>query len=285
MSASRAGEVFVAGVRSPVLEAGAPGAPEAAVFVHGNPGSTHDWADLVQRVGDSGRRAVALDMPGFGDADKPATFEYTNYGYARHLGGALDQLGVSRAHLVLHDFGGGWGLTWAAQNRDRVGSLTVIDTGVLLDYRWHAFAKVWRTRGAGELFFRSATWPVLKLSMRRGQPKPLPESDLRRMFAAMKDPGTQRAVLRLYRATDPESFAGARAPLQGLSPVLVVWGAHDPYLKVEQAHRQRETFPEAQVVVLSGSGHWPMLDDPEGLAAAVVPFLERHIAAGTAQPA
>ena len=282
MSASRAGELFVAGVRSPTLESGPADAPEAAVFVHGNPGSTHDWADLVQRVGASGRRAVALDMPGFGEADKPAAFEYTNDGYARHLGGALEQLGIERAHLVLHDFGGGWGLAWAAQNRERVGSLTVIDTGVLLDYRWHAFAKVWRTRGAGELFFKSTSWPVLKLSLRRGQPTPLPESDLRRMFSAMKDPGTQRAVLRLYRATGPESFAQVRPLLEGLGPVLVVWGAHDPYIKVEQAHRQRETFPEAQVVVLPGSGHWPMLDDPEGVAAAVVPFLERQVPAATA---
>lgn len=278
MTDTRAGEIFVEGARSPTLEAGPADASEAAVLIHGNPGSIHDWADLVERLGATGRRAVALDMPGFGGADKPETFEYTNEGYARHLGGALEQLGIARPHLVLHDFGGGWGLTWAARNAAAVGSLTLIDTGVLLGYRWHAFAKVWRTRGLGELFFKAATWPVLKLSMRRGQPTPLPEDDLRRMFAAMKEPGTQRAVLRLYRATPPKSFARLQGPLRGLSPVLVVWGAHDPYLKVEQAHRQRATFPDADVVVLPDSGHWPMLDDPEGLAAAVVPFLERRLA-------
>jgi len=277
VSATRRGEVFVSGVRSPTLEAGPEGSDEAVVLVHGNPGSTHDWDDLVQRVGATGRRALALDMPGFGEADKPETFLYDNRGYARHLGGALEQLGVRRAHLVLHDFGGGWGLTWAAEHPQALASVTLIDTGVLLDYRWHALAKVWRTRVAGELFLRTATWRGFELSLRRGQPTPLPEPHLRRMFASMKDPGTQRAVLRLYRATPPESFGELQDPMRRAAPpALVVWGRHDPYLKVEQAYRQAETFPGAQIVVLDGSGHWPMFDDPDGVAAAILPFVERH---------
>src|SRR5262245_21773377 len=105
--------VRVAGVRSPVLEAGPPAAEEAVVFVHGNPGSSGDWEELVGRVGEFGR-AVALDMPGFGRADKPDDFDYTVSGYAGHLGGCLAELEVRRAHLVLHDFGGPWSLAWAA---------------------------------------------------------------------------------------------------------------------------------------------------------------------------
>jgi pimeloyl-ACP methyl ester carboxylesterase len=49
------------------------------------------------------------------------------------------------------------------------------------------------------------------------------------------------------------------------------------------AERQREVFPDAQVVVLNGSGHWPFGDDPERVAQVVVPFLRRvmgHEAAG-----
>ncbi len=93
--------VTVARVRFPVLEAGPPG-EEAVVFVHGNPGSSRDWEDLAARAGQSGR-AVALDVPGFGQADEPDTFDYTVRGYARHLGGCLAELGISRVHLVMHD--------------------------------------------------------------------------------------------------------------------------------------------------------------------------------------
>ena len=56
-------------------------------------------------------------------------------------------------------------------------------------------------------------------------------------------------------------------------PALVVWGGKDPYIPVEQAQRQRETFPSARVVVLDRSGHWPFVDDLEGVAGPVLEFL------------
>jgi pimeloyl-ACP methyl ester carboxylesterase len=129
-------QVVVGGVRSPVLQAGPPEATEAVVFVHGNPGPAEDWRDLVGRTG-SFARAVAPDMPGYGNADKPRDFAYTVAGYAEHLAGVLTELGISRAHLVMHDFGGPWGLMWAAAHPDAFASATLVNTGVLLDYRWH----------------------------------------------------------------------------------------------------------------------------------------------------
>jgi pimeloyl-ACP methyl ester carboxylesterase len=80
--------VSIDGVRSPVLEFGTAEAAEAVVFVHGNPGSTHDWEGLAREVGEFGR-ALAMDMPGFGAADKPADFDYSVPGYASHLGKVL----------------------------------------------------------------------------------------------------------------------------------------------------------------------------------------------------
>lgn len=142
----------VDGVRTPLLSAGPDGADEAVVFVHGNPGSGEDWRALLTRAGTLGR-ALAWDHPGYGRSVAPPSFGYTVDGYARHMKRVLDHLGVGRAHLVLHDFGGPWGLTWAARNPDRFASVTLLNTGVLLGYRWHTFARIWRTPMLGELFF------------------------------------------------------------------------------------------------------------------------------------
>ena len=272
----------MAGVRTPYLTAGPADADEAVVFVHGNPGPAEDWRRLVARTG-AFARAVAPDLPGFGGADKPDRFVYTVDGYARHLGGVLDDLGIRRAHLVLHDFGGPWGLTWAADHPDRVASLTLVGIGVLRDYRWHYLARIWRTSGLGEAFLRTATLPAMRLVLRQGNPRGLPAEAVERIYRQSKDPGTQRAVLRLYRATDLAAVSeDLHRRLQGLDrPVLAVWGRHDPYLPVAYAERQRETFPTAQVVVLDDSGHWPMLDDPVAVEHVVLPFL----AAATAAPA
>jgi len=276
---SRGGEISVDGVGSTLLEAGPEGASEAAVFVHGNPGSTHDWARLVEAVGEHGR-AIALDFPGFGEADRPDGFSYTVEGYAAHLQGAIEQLGVERAHLVAHDFGGPWALRWAVDHPDAYASTTLIDTGVLYDYGWHALAKVWRVRGLGELFFALTTRSGMRSALKRGQPRPLPDEAFELFYRANKDKGTQRAILRLYRATPSNSLEPLGQPLHDLNrPTLVVWGRHDPYIKVEQAERQRRAFPDAEVVVLEESGHWPMWDAPEETEAAIVPFLARQLGA------
>jgi pimeloyl-ACP methyl ester carboxylesterase len=271
--------VTVSGIRSPYLHAGATDAREAVVFVHGNPGPAEDWRRLVARTG-AFARAVAPDLPGFGGADKPDGFNYTIDGYARHLGGILDQLGIHRVHLVLHDFGGPWGLTWAVGHPDRFASVTLVNIGVLPGYRWHYLARIWRTPLLGEIFFRTATYPAFRLMLRHGNPRGLPHDVLKRMYRDLKNPAVQRAVLRLYRATDDAAASSVHLHdrLRELDrPALVVWGAHDPYLSVRYAERQRETFPHAEVVILNDSGHWPMIDNPVAVEQPVLGFLSALI--------
>jgi pimeloyl-ACP methyl ester carboxylesterase len=119
----REGEVTVAGVRSPYLEVGPSGAAEAAVFVLGNPGSSRDWVDLLSRIGQFGR-AVAPDISGFGDTGEEC---------AHLLGGFLEEIGVQRAHLVLHGSGGRCGLFWACERPVAFASVTLISAGVVID--------------------------------------------------------------------------------------------------------------------------------------------------------
>jgi menaquinone-9 beta-reductase len=270
--------VVVDGLASPLSSAGPPDSGEAVVFIHGNPGSRRDWDDLLSRVAPFAR-ALALDMPGFGHADRPADFSYTLEGYARFLESALAELAVKRVHLVLHDLGGLWGLEWATRNPDRLASAVLINTGALLDYRWHYLARIWRMRLAGEAFQAATTRSGFRAALRHGNPRGLPRAFVDRMYDDM-DAGTTRAILRLYRATDDPSAVGrkhadALRPLD--RPALVIWGAHDPYLPVRLAARQREVFPSAEVAVLEGSGHWPFVDDPEAVGRLVAPFL-RHTA-------
>lgn len=282
---SRERRITVDGVGAPVLETGPQDAGEAVVFVHGNPGSSSDWTALLDAI-DFGR-ALAVDMPGFGRAEKPRDFDYRVSGYADFLQGAFEQLGVERVHLVVHDFGGPFGLAWGLAHPDAWASVVLINVGVLPGYSWHTMAKRWRTPVLGELtqaWVPRAGW---RRVMQRSNPKGLPEEFVDKMYDDY-DRGTRRAVLKLYRATpDPGTVAseigGAMAALR--KPALVVWGAKDPYIGVEFAERQREFFDVQDVAILSDSGHWPFQDDPEPVAQAVLPFLRRQLATGSpAQP-
>lgn len=277
--ALRSGELELLGMRSPVVEAGPRRASEAVVLLHGNPGSAADWEQLMPAISELGR-VVAFDLPGFGAADKPACLDYSAGTYATFIGAAIERLGIERAHLVMHDLGG-TGLLWAAAHPDAVGSVTLIDTGILLDFEWHWSARMYRAPLLGELVLHATTRRGFRAALRyyNPQPRPLPEAALGRMWRDY-EPATRRAALRFYRATPPKAMALLQAPLRDLDPpALVIWGAHDPAVPVEQAERQRETFPSAEVVVLEESGHWPMLDDPAGVIGALLPFLGAQLPA------
>lgn len=270
--------VTVDGVRSAVHDTKPGTSSEAVVFVHGNPGPMDDFESLIPAVS-AIARTVAVDLPGFGRADHPREFNFSVEGYARHLAGMLDQSGVTRAHLVLHDFGGGFGLRWAASNPQRVASITLINTGVLQGYRWHKYARIWQTPVLGELFQWLASPTMLKRALDSDNPVPLPQSYIDRVFL-YADSAHKRTVLKLYRATrDPEVHFARFAPeLRQLDvPVCVLWGEGDPYLPASFAERQREVFSRAEVHVLPGLGHWPFIDDPAAVLRHLLPFLQRQV--------
>jgi pimeloyl-ACP methyl ester carboxylesterase len=267
--------IDIGGVATPVVSDVPKADAEAVVCLHGNPGYSADWLDLMPRVADFAR-IVAPDMPGFGDAAKPEGFDYSVPGYTSHLTALLERLGVRRAHLVLHDFGVAWGLSWALANPEKLASLTLVNVGVQPGYRWHWAARVWRTPGLGELSMATLTHAAFALSLKLTNKRTLPKAFVDGMYAHF-DRGTRRAVLRLYRATDDlGAFARhAQALRSWTCPVCVVWGAGDPYIGVSYAERQREFFPAAEINVFADSGHWPHADNPERFAAVVVPFLRR----------
>jgi pimeloyl-ACP methyl ester carboxylesterase len=269
--------LLAGGTRTRLIQAGPPEASEAVVFVHGNPGSADDWGRLVAASAGAGKRAVAFDLPDFGETVAPAGFEHSVFGYATFLGEALGELGIDRVHLVLHDFGGPIGLVWAAMNPDALAGIVLIDTGILPGYRWHRLARIWRTPVVGELLQASATRGAFRSLLNRNEPRGLPRDFVEKMYDHY-DRRTRKAVLALYRDTDDPGAAAAEfsklmAPRD--LPALVVWGEDDAYLPSSYAYSQREAFPSADVHVLPASGHWPFADAPETVERLLVEFLGR----------
>jgi pimeloyl-ACP methyl ester carboxylesterase len=276
MGAERA-TLLAGGTRTRLVQAGPTDASEAVVFVHGNPGSADDWEPLVGAAGEAGRRAVAFDLPDFGETVAPVGFGHDVPAYATFVGEALAELGIERVHLVIHDFGGPIGLVWATMNAEALASVTLVDTGLMPGYSWHYLARIWRTPVAGELLQATATRPLFRFLVNVQEPRGLPREFVERMYDQY-DRRTRRAVLKLYRATpDPggmsESLIGLFRPRD--IPALVIWGEDDAYLPSSFAQEQQRAFPSAEVHVLPASGHWPFADAPEVVERLLVEFLAR----------
>lgn len=276
----REGSVRVDGIGAPVLEAGPEAAEEAVVYLHGNPCSSEDWRDLLGRTG-LFLRSVAPDLPGYGRADRSDAFPATLAAYGDWIAGALDELGVRRVHLVLHDFGGGFGFAFAERRPEAVASITLLNAGPLPGYTWHRTARMWRTRGLGEAMMAVTSPKLLSRAIRRDNPG-VPVADADRMGRDF-DRGSKRTALRLYRSTDPETAVDWSVLRAMDPPVLVVFGAEDPYMGKDHAQRIPATlFPSARVEVLPNAGHWPFFDEPDRVAAHLESFVRAH--AGGAPP-
>jgi pimeloyl-ACP methyl ester carboxylesterase len=230
------------------------------VYVHGVPTCGEDWVPFLEQTG-----GYAPDLPGFGASSKRGDGDFTLDGYARFTGALVDALGLERFSLVVHDWGAA-ALAWASAHPERIERLVVLNAVPLLaGYRWHRMARLWRTRGVGEVVIGTTTG----FALRRGLPPGVGDVAARHF-----DQGTQRAILRLYRSAPPEVLASHEPDLGALSgvPVLVVWGKEDPYIATKYAESYADALGGATVRVLPGAGHWPWVDDAAA-RDAVVGFL------------
>jgi pimeloyl-ACP methyl ester carboxylesterase len=240
-----------------VRSAPAPGGGDVPpiLYVHGVPTCGADFVPFLERTG-----GHAPDLPGFGGSSKRGDGDFTLDGYARFTGALVDALGLERVSLVVHDWGAA-ALAWAAAHPERIERLVVMNAVPLLaGYRWHRMARLWRTRGVGEVVIGATT----AFALRRALPGGVGD-----VAADHFDQGTQRAILRLYRSAPSEVLAGHEPALGALRDVrsLVVWGKEDPYIASNYAKRYADALGGATVRVLPAAGHWPWVDDVAALDA------------------
>ena len=268
--------ITVEGLNTSVLVGGSGQPGEAVVFVHGNPDAGSDWMPLMNRVAPFAT-VVAPDLPGFGNADPRPDRDYTIYSYGRFLDGVIRGLGIERVHLVAHDFGGPFSAAWAADHPDKVASVTFINTGVLLGYRWHRMARIWRTPVLGELSMRTLN-PRVACKMLAKENPGLSLEWVQTITAHLTPRKTRQAVLRLYRSTRPGDMEQLAARLrQHDLDAQVLFGDADAYIPVEMAHRQVDVFPRAVVKVLPGLGHWCWLENTDAVAEPLLEFLKEKL--------
>lgn len=248
----------VDGIETRWLEAPTEGAHAPVLYVHGVPTAGWEWRDFLERTG-----GYAPDLPGFGDSDKLASFDYSIDGYARWLRAFVDQRGMERFSLVVHDWGGA-ALALAQEIPERIERLVVMAALPMLEgYRWHWIARMWRRPVIGELSMGFTFKASARSLLDRANREPMPAEFVDRVWEH-QDHGTQRAILKLYRSADEDSFPAAGARLGEIRcPALVVYGGRDPYIDPSFAQRYADALGgPAEARVIDDAGHWLWLDEP-----------------------
>jgi pimeloyl-ACP methyl ester carboxylesterase len=234
--------------------ASAPGVP--ALYLHGVPTSSEDFIELLERGG-----GIAPDLIGFGRSGKGGHLNYT----IEALADAVEPLLADGAKLVGHDWGALVAVELAARRPDRISRLVLCNPVPLVEgFEWPRVARIWRRPGVGELAMGAINRWLLGRGLRAGTARPEIWTAARVASVwGQFDQGTQRAILRLHRRTDPRWLEAARervAPLQ--APALIVWGERDPWYPAGLAERVAAILPRATVERIPDAGHWPWLEQP-----------------------
>jgi haloalkane dehalogenase len=259
--------------------AGPPDGPPV-LLVHGWPESSWMWRTSVAALGDAGFRAIAPDLPGYGDSpsQRPAT-------WSTHVA-ALEvfrrALGLESAALVVHDWGGLIGLRWACDQVGVASALVISNTGFFPDGRWHGFAQAMRTPGEGEKAIDGFTREAFGALFKQISPG-MTDEDVDEYFRPFATADGRAAQLELYRSGEFSELAPYEGRLAALGvPTLLLWGENDPFAPIAGAHRFQREIPHAELEVVEGVGHFVTDDAPEDYSERLVTFLRRVTRTGVA---
>jgi haloalkane dehalogenase len=244
-----------------------------ALCIHGWPQSSYMWRHLLPELASSGRRAVAPDLPGFGDSplDGPGTFE-------RHVEAVEQfrrQVGLDRVVLAVHDTGGLIGLRWACDHPDAVGGLVITNTGFFPDHEWTEIATTMRTPIQGEALVDSTSREAFATLLGEASDS-FDEPALDEYWKLFSTEEGRRGMLELYRSFDTNELEPYQERLAALRvPALILWGEGDRYIPVDYAIRFAEQLPDSKLVLLEGVRHFLFEDEPERCNREVLDFLEQ----------
>lgn len=101
------------------------GKGDPIVFLHGQPTSSYLWRNIMPFVEGKGR-IIAPDNIGFGKSDQPE-LDYTFGDHYRYFEAFMNKLDLENVTLVMHDWGSGLGLHYAAQNPDKVKAIVTME--------------------------------------------------------------------------------------------------------------------------------------------------------------
>jgi pimeloyl-ACP methyl ester carboxylesterase len=243
----------------------------AVVMLHGVGGGKEAFRPQIQPLAEAGYRAIAWDMPGYGES--PAIAPCDMAGLAAALVALLDRLDIERAALLGHSMGAMVALEAVARTPARVAAL-VLSAGS------PAFGKpdgAWQ-----QAFLRDRLGPLdaggtMAEVAHRLVPSMVGEcfapegAALAASIMSRVPPATYRAALHALMGFD------RRDALAGIGvPTLAIAGELDPAAPAAVMEKMAARIPGARYVLLPRAGHLANLEQPAAFNAAVLEFLHTH---------
>ena len=257
------------------------GSGPPVVLIHGMLNSSHHWHAVAEQLAPH-HTVVAPDLIGHGDSAAPRG-DYSLGAHAASIRDLLAAIGIERATIVGHSLGGGVAMQFFYQFPQRVERLALVSSGGL----GHEVSPMLRTAalpGTSALLSLTIN-PRLLGAIRalgtrmreRGVSSGAYLQAVARALRPLESAGAREAFLQTLRAVidarGQRVSANDRLYLLEAIPTLIVWGERDNTIPIEHGRAAQRAIAGSRLRTLPSAAHFPNLEDPEGLAGALLEFI------------
>ena len=255
------------------------GQGDTLLMVHGIAGDSRTWNEPTKHLAES-YRVLAPDLPGHGESEKPRG-DYSLGAHACFLRDLLRALGIPRATVVGHSFGGGIAMQFAYQHPEYCDRMVLVASGGL-GPDVSTLLRLLSLPGAEVVlpllvpkFLLERGNAVRSWLRARGIRAPR-FAEMWEAYASLADIESRKAFIRELRSVvDHEGqIVSARDRLHlAERPVLVIWGDRDPIIPVSHGRSAHETIRGSRLEIFEGAQHFPHAEQPDRFAKVVAEFL------------
>jgi pimeloyl-ACP methyl ester carboxylesterase len=269
--------VDVGGTAVFVHRRGPQGAP-TVVLLHGFLMSHFYYRHILPALAEH-YDVIAIDLPGFGESDKPhpTRYPYSLAALGRTVIGLLDRLGVARAAVIGHSMGGGVAIDVAAQAPDRIWALVPSCAAAYEPPLPPEAALILAPKVGRTLFLRGYSRRRFANDLRTmayRSPDMVPDEMVDFWWERLNRPGGREAAYAMLRELARLAPIADRLHLPLRPPTLLVWGEEDRLVPLDRARRLSRDL-RVPLRIVPCTGHTPHEERPHTFVRLVLPFLEQ----------
>ena len=266
--------ISIEGMQVHIRDEGPRDDPVPLVLLHGTSASLHTWDGWTQALSKQ-RRVIRFDLPGFGLTGPAPDADYSLQRYTRFVAATLDALKVERVVLAGNSLGGqiAWATALAFPQR--------VERLILVDAAGYAFRsqsvpigfRIARLPGINRLMENVLPRSLIEASLKNvyGKPAAITPELIDRYYELARREGNRRALAQRFEQNQPGQLAD-RIPTLHL-PVLILWGARDRLVPLENGEHFKQDIPGSELRVFEDLGHVPQEEDPQRTVQAVANFI------------
>ena len=260
--------IKVDGLNIRYLESGK-GKKKHILFIHGLGSSADGWMKIPDELS-SDFHSIALDLPGFGESDKPENMDYTIDQFMKIIISFLNKIPIQneKINLIGHSLGGYIASEIAIQNQNYIRKLVLIDSSGMLE----------KPTPILEEYFEAAMNPTQE-NVRKAYEKMF--ADPKRILQPMVDRFIRRINMPNAKKAFESTLINSATTQIGLSrlskiqsiPTLILWGDHDTVIPLEHSNFFKENINDSRLEIIEDAGHTPFAEKPDQVCQLLRNFL------------